>query len=88
MSGCLLAGQGESRGRAVAVRLSEEYRVTVAQVAKKAGLSEDLLIELLNLEFQHPNLHAYGARPALRREIAKIIEAAFEKEDGAKPSTS
>lgn len=59
------------------VKLSEEYRDTVSDIAAKSGLSEDLLVSLLDLELQYPNLHGYGARPALRRSIAEILEQQF-----------
>lgn len=66
------------------VKLSEEYRDTVDEVAAKSGLPADLLVSLLDLELQYPNLHAYGARPALRRNITEILErefAALAKDD-------
>lgn len=59
------------------VKLSEEYIETVTDIAAKCGLSAELLVSLLDLELQYPNLHGYGARPALRRSITEIIERQF-----------
>ena len=59
------------------VKLSEEYRATVEEVAAKSGLPIDLLACLLDLEVQYPNLHAYGARPAMRRSITELLEQQF-----------
>ncbi len=59
------------------VKLSEEYRDTVAEVAEKSGLPTEFLTALLDLELQHPNLHGYGARGALRSSIAQILEGGF-----------
>ena len=61
----------------MAVDLSVEYRDVVFAAAKAAGVPPELLIELLDLESKHTNLHAWGARPALRREIADIMERAL-----------
>lgn len=62
------------------VNLANEYRSVVEQVATATGVSADLIVELLNLEFRHQNLHGWGARPALRRDIAAIIDRARQDE--------
>lgn len=59
------------------VKLSEEYLDTIADIAAKSGLPVELLVSLLDLELQYPNLHSYGARPALRRSITEILELEF-----------
>ncbi len=38
------------------------------------GVPTETLRRLLALESNHQNLHGWGARPALRRAIAAIIE--------------
>lgn len=69
------------------VKLSEEYRDTVAEIAAQSGLPETLLVSLLDLELQHPNLHGYGARAALRRSISEILEGQFSGQaDKEKPA--
>ncbi len=62
------------------VNLANEYRSVVEQVASTTGVNADLIVELLNLEFRHQNLHGWGARPALRRDIAAIIDRARQDE--------
>lgn len=59
------------------VKLSEEYLDAVTDIAAKSGLPVELLVSLLDLELQFPNLHGYGARPALRRSITEILEIQF-----------
>lgn len=72
---------GDCRNAAdVAVNLATDYRDVVEEVATRTGVQADLIVELLNLEFRHQNLHGWGARPALRREIANIIDRAFARE--------
>ena len=61
------------------VNLATDYRDVIDGVAARTGVSADLIVELLNLEFRHQNLHGWGARPALRREIAEIIDRAFTR---------
>jgi len=62
----------------MSVKLSEEYRSAVEAVALQTDLPVELLVELLDLESRHQNLHGWGARPALRREIATILDRAIE----------
>lgn len=62
----------------MAVNLATDYRNVVEEVAARTGVQADLIVELLNLEYRHQNLHGWGARPALRREIAAIIDRAFQ----------
>ena len=53
----------------------DEHRTLIDRVAAENGVSSDLVMSLLNLEATHANLHGWGARPALRREITQIIDA-------------
>jgi hypothetical protein len=69
-------------GDAVAVNLATDYRDVVEEVAARTGVQADLIVELLNLEFRHQNLHGWGARPALRREIAAIVDRAIARAQG------
>ncbi len=61
------------------IKLSREYRDVVIEVAGKTGVPPELMIELLDLEPDHQNLHGWGARPALRRAITTIIDRALEQ---------
>ena len=63
----------------MAVNLATDYREVIDEGAARMGVPADLIVELLNLEFRHQNLHGWGARPALRREIAAIIDRALAR---------
>lgn len=61
----------------MAVDLAHEYRDVVEEVALRLGVPVELIVELLGLEARHSNLHAWGARPALRRELSAIVDRAI-----------
>lgn len=63
----------------MAVNLATEYRDEIEEVATRMGVEAELIVELLNLQYRHQNLHGWGARPALRREVATIIDRAFQR---------
>jgi hypothetical protein len=62
----------------MAVDLSVEYRDAVIAAAEKGEAPVDILLELLQLENVHTNLHGWGARPALRRDMERILDRAIE----------
>ena len=66
------------------VNLAVEYQAEIEQVAAATGVSVDIIVDLLNLEFRHQNLHSWGARPQLRREMAEIVDCALAAEQGAR----
>ncbi|PZW40409.1 hypothetical protein C8P66_12448 [Humitalea rosea] len=68
----------------MAVNLATEYRDVVEDVARKTGVSADLIVDLLNLERRHQNLHGWGARPALRRDISAILDRALSASQAGK----
>lgn len=49
----------------------------IVAVSQRNGVKPELVRALMELEARFPNLHGYGARPALRREMMKIIEESF-----------
>ncbi|WP_373461873.1 DNA modification system-associated small protein [Sphingomonas sp. SORGH_AS_0879] len=51
------------------------------EVSSRHGVPVRVLRRLLALEDDHRNLHGWGARPALRRDIAAVIEE--EMREGA-----
>lgn len=42
-------------------------------------MSADLIVQLLSLEDEFPNLHAWGVRPELRRRITALVDNAIEE---------
>lgn len=62
----------------MAVDLSVEYRDAVNAAAEKGEAPVEVLLELLQLENVHTNLHGWGARPALRRDVERILDSAIE----------
>lgn len=61
----------------MALDLTVEYRDVIERVAQGMGMPASVVMELLALEPLHQNLHAWGARPALRREIVAIVDRAI-----------
>jgi hypothetical protein len=57
----------------------EDRGEIIAAVAEQTGVDPDLIVSLLALEPNHRNLHAWGARPSLRRDIDRLIEVALKK---------
>jgi hypothetical protein len=51
-----------------------QYADVIADVCATNQVDPELLLKLVELEPLHRNLHAYGARPKLRREIETLIE--------------
>jgi len=63
------ASAGTARG------LHNQYpEVIEAVCAGQKDVTPALVRALLDLEERHQNLHSYGARPRLRREIAQLLE--------------
>ena len=58
----------------------EEHRDLICQIAKEHSVPVELIRQILELEPTYRNLHAWGARPALRRALAALVDKAFESE--------
>ena len=58
----------------------EEHSGLICQIAKEHSVPVDLIRQILELEPAYRNLHAWGARPALRRALAALVDKAFESE--------
>lgn len=67
------------------LNLASEYRAEIDGVAASTGVDAALIVELLALESRHQNLHGWGARPQLRREIAEIIGRVLAAEQAPNP---
>lgn len=57
--------------------IDERRQDVVRDVATQHGLDPQLLLDLIGLEAEHTNLHAYGARGRMRRAAENLIDAAF-----------
>ena len=58
----------------------EEHSDLIREIAESHSVPVDLIRQILELEPAYRNLHAWGARPALRRALAALVEKAFESE--------
>ena len=58
----------------------EEHSDLICQIAKEHSVPVELIRQILELEPMYRNLHAWGARPALRRALAALVDEAFELE--------
>lgn len=61
---------------------SDQRQKIIAEVASANGVSAHILSNLLALETEFDNLHAWGARPALRRRMAELIDESMPSGDG------
>lgn len=52
----------------------------IAEVCDEEGVDKSFIEALLELETQHGDLLAWGAKPHLRRDIANIVETALAKQ--------
>ena len=59
------------------VSILDNYDEIIRAVADRNEVSFDLVKKLIALEEDHGNLHGYGARPALKRAVNEIIDAAL-----------
>lgn len=71
------------REAACVVKSSDILQQQIELVSSQNGVSAETLRQLLALEENHSNLHTWGARPALRRQIGAIIEADMAKGEGS-----
>ncbi len=54
-----------------------QYDDVITAVCERNGVDPELVRDLLRLEAKYPNLHGWGQRPALRRQMAALIDAAI-----------
>lgn len=59
----------------------EIFNAQLAGASEANDVPERVLRRLLELEMQHQNLHGWGARPALRRDIAIVMEEEMPQEN-------
>ena len=50
----------------------------IRSVAQQHDVDADLILQLMALETEHSNLHAYGARGRLRRAAEGLIDASLD----------
>jgi hypothetical protein len=51
----------------------------ISDVCAEVGVDQSFIEALLDLETQHGDLLAWGAKPHLRRDVAAIVETALAK---------
>lgn len=59
----------------------EEHDNLIREIAENNEVPVELIRQILELEPRYRNLHAWGARPALRRALVELVDAAFPIED-------
>lgn len=57
---------------------AEIFDQQLASVCARHNVPEAVVRQILALETSHQNLHGWGARPALRRDINQIVDAALQ----------
>lgn len=55
----------------------EEHGDLIRQIARDNDVPVELIWQILELEPEYRNLHAWGARPALRRALAALVNDAL-----------
>lgn len=59
----------------------EEHDNLIREIAENNEVPVELIRKILELEPTYRNLHAWGARPALRRALVALVDAASPIED-------
>ena len=59
----------------------EDHSDLISRIAKSNAVPVGLIRQILELEPTYRNLHAWGARPALRRALAALVDETFESEN-------
>ena len=54
----------------------EEHDSLIREIAESNEVPVDLIRQILELEPRYRNLHVWGARPALRRALVELVDAA------------
>lgn len=57
-----------------------DREAVVRDICAEYEIDPSLVMSLLALEENHTNLHAYGARPRLRRAAEVILERSFRQD--------
>lgn len=55
----------------------EEHSDLIRQIAESNEVPVELIWQILELEPEYRNLHAWGARPALRRALDALVDDAL-----------
>ena len=55
----------------------EDHSDLIRRIAEDNAVPVDLIRKILELEPKFRNLHAWGARPTLRRALAALVEDAL-----------
>ena len=55
----------------------EDHSDLIRQIAENNEVPVELIRQILELEPEYRNLHAWGARPALRRALAALVDDAL-----------
>ena len=55
----------------------EEHSDLIRQIAEDNEVPVELIRQILELEPKYRNLHAWGVRPALRRDLAALVDDAL-----------
>jgi hypothetical protein len=61
---------------------TERRDAIIVDVCKAKAIDPQVVRDLLALEKEHPDLLGWGARPNLRRDIARIIDLALDRRRG------
>lgn len=54
-----------------------QYDDVITSVCERNGVDPELVRGLLRLEARYPNLHGWGQRPALRRDMAALVDVSL-----------
>lgn len=62
----------------------QRWDVIIVDVCEAKGIDPQVVRDLLALEKEHSDLLGWGARPNLRRDIARVIDLALDRRRGEK----
>ena len=76
---------GRNVGEDHEMKLTNDELDLISQISARHEVNDELIVRLLKLEEQFPDVHAWGARTNLKRQIARVIEHAAAQAQFADP---
>ena len=76
---------GRDVGECADMNLSQNELELISRIAADHEVNDDVIVKLLQLEDEFPDVHAWGARANLKRQIAHTLEQAAKQAELADP---
>ncbi len=68
------------------MKISKDEIELISKIAADHEIKGDVIVQLLELEEEFPDVHAWGARANLKRKIAQTLEQAANQANPTDPN--